>query len=1845
MKRLWNCLLLVSLLVSSGSLAAPIAAAQEPSDPMSASSAIFLEEPPPPPQGGMPGWPVPDKPIPYHEVGRPVRGTSYSTHSLRQNELGLDEVVQLTGLDALLADSVMNDPFQGNYSLVGEDQILAGLLNTSTNTLETQTIDIEGGALNPLDGTQASIVPVMQTDVTAGDLNGDGVDEQITAWLEDTNGYLNLSIGEMPVSSDIPDVIPSGVTARPGAVAYDDGNMDLVVRGYDGALWHKHYDGSSWGDWNNDAGGVLLSGPAIASRGPGQFDVFALGFDSVDPSRAVVYSRHYESDAWIGSWTKVDASDPGLFVEQALPLPEMPAPSAVSRGSGNVDVFWLKGDNTLHRCVFDGSVCGSGEDLGGMLTSGPGVVSLNSNHMQVFARGVDESLWYRTYDSGWGSWELLEMPPDIAASSAPTVVTPASGLITVFVQGKDTASEVALDALYVTEDGGTTWDVIWDNDGSEPSERLDGGIGAVVISGVIKIFAQMENGSLGVAQFSGSLSAWTIESLPASTEFNVLLNNKSIAGVSGRALTFDGLDDYVGVEADVSETAFAMSMWFKTSCANCGLFSADAGELGSLGHDRHVYLSGGNICARLFSDETICTSGLNLADDVWHHVIYMFGSPDPQQLWVDGIWKVSGIKQASDFTDQTGVNIGFSNDAAQGFLDGQIDEVVAFNRVLSPVEISTLFASGWESLSGKVIGLHLEEYPLTYGGILYDVSGLDNNGTFYPLTDADLRSPLKVEAGHYWGAGRELYAVAYVTTDRRIRVSLFDIGGEGGGFSPNLLGSILLDVEYNQADGHDDMDLAAGDVDGDGTDEIVVASIEPTRTFDSDLWLNVVKVQDCSFDSCTLADQNQPGGDSPPWSQSGEWFKYSSTIHIATGDLDGDGADEVAVESTTNYMPPSDYWRPVLKVVDDGVVEGKIYPDLCDFDDGSAWQPGPCTSGDMAIGNFIEEEGPVKDEIAFFGPVIWNCLGSSSNQCDRWYRATLYQFEGGVLTPGPYYDVPGIEWITGTGLYPTPVDQASIVLSDLDADFLDEMVLARCYDGTCTSYLFEPITLVDPPPSNPLVPGDTSELNSVGNPYDRVYLTAGDSLGESVRVGPPSYRHQQDTAQVIAIVNAPPKHKDVIDGIPYNLNADDEDTYSQFDQVEGTSTEVSVSTHKDWGVDSNFEATIGDPDATHVTTSIENSYGENFDQTGGSTKSLTFTQSIKAVTDDVLFYTRLDYDVWEYPVYNSMTFSPQGLLSVVWPASDFQSVVGQANSCNSWYRPNHQLMNVWSYPASEAQLLDRTNGDNDIYTGFSMYTLGDSIVNFSVDFSSEQVVSQSHGNEMGFASSFESQIGGEEIGVNLGVVEFSTRLPSIFFSTRGEYNSSELSQWTTKTEDSTRLSGYLDRLDDWVDYQYSVKPYMYWSESDYLVLDYVTDPSNQAFWSPLTEGAHYNRPDPAFIYPWADGQCDHLWPDAHFLTGDIGIDPPVAEVGDTVTITATLRNFSDVGNDSSPFYQSFIVSFYHGDPDAGGELIYEQEVAEGALGPREVLALDFEWIASGAGEQHMYVVIDSEDSLTEVHDENDPDINNNKGYAVLTMDEIEFVDMGLATEKAYHAINYRMGDPSPLSTLYTPLGALTQNLRIEIRYAEGFESLNILGSPFKIVPYQTDWENPESSFSFRSEVGDPPGVIMIDYAGSDLSGLEGDLTLWRFNGSDWEDATCASYQTYRFPVEDVLFVPLCDLTYSSSVAGTFALGGDTAPVPIALVADFSADPLSGAAPLEVQFQDESLGNPTSWEWDFGDESELCYDQNPLYEFTSPGTYTVTLTVSNVFDDTDVEEKLAYITVLEEQKLYLPLIMR
>jgi len=89
-------------------------------------------------------------------------------------------------------------------------------------------------------------------------------------------------------------------------------------------------------------------------------------------------------------------------------------------------------------------------------------------------------------------------------------------------------------------------------------------------------------------------------------------------------------------------------------------------------------------------------------------------------------------------------------------------------------------------------------------------------------------------------------------------------------------------------------------------------------------------------------------------------------------------------------------------------------------------------------------------------------------------------------------------------------------------------------------------------------------------------------------------------------------------------------------------------------------------------------------------------------------------------------------------------------------------------------------------------------------------------------------------------------------------------------------------------------------------------------------------------------------------------------------------------------------------------------------------------------------------------------------------------------------------------------------------------------------------------------------------------------------------------------------------------------------------ANFSANPLSGAAPLEVYFDNNSQGVYDTCTWDFGDSKTSSQCKDPQHTYTAVGDYTVSLTVEGIGgEDTRVREEYIHVGT----NIYLPLLKK
>jgi PKD repeat protein len=134
-------------------------------------------------------------------------------------------------------------------------------------------------------------------------------------------------------------------------------------------------------------------------------------------------------------------------------------------------------------------------------------------------------------------------------------------------------------------------------------------------------------------------------------------------------------------------------------------------------------------------------------------------------------------------------------------------------------------------------------------------------------------------------------------------------------------------------------------------------------------------------------------------------------------------------------------------------------------------------------------------------------------------------------------------------------------------------------------------------------------------------------------------------------------------------------------------------------------------------------------------------------------------------------------------------------------------------------------------------------------------------------------------------------------------------------------------------------------------------------------------------------------------------------------------------------------------------------------------------------------------------------------------------------------------------------------------------------------------------------------------------------------------AQASSTVTVGVAGEFVLLTPLLsglfggqtiDLSSSATAQIAYLPPFTAAAPPPAPVVAFTATNVTGLAPLDVTFTDQSSGAPIAWVWDFGD-GNTSNTQHPVHTYASAGTYDVTLTVVNATDSASLT-KVGYIVV-------------
>ncbi len=184
-----------------------------------------------------------------------------------------------------------------------------------------------------------------------------------------------------------------------------------------------------------------------------------------------------------------------------------------------------------------------------------------------------------------------------------------------------------------------------------------------------------------------------------------------------------------------------------------------------------------------------------------------------------------------------------------------------------------------------------------------------------------------------------------------------------------------------------------------------------------------------------------------------------------------------------------------------------------------------------------------------------------------------------------------------------------------------------------------------------------------------------------------------------------------------------------------------------------------------------------------------------------------------------------------------------------------------------------------------------------------------------------------------------------------------------------------------------------------------------------------------------------------------------------------------------------------------------------------------------------------------------------------------------------------------------------------------FTTLLIFGSSISVTAQTEKCHPPVADFSAEPTEGCYPFVVNF----TDLS--TGDISTWFWDFGDGNTSTEINpHHTYDFPgVYNV----------SLSLTGPYGSDSKTEVSYITILdvpsVDFSYQATPDCFGASVDFQNLST-NATSWLWDFGDGTISTDENPPTHFYLNPGTYTVTLTATNICGPVSESKEVGVISI-------------
>ncbi len=804
------------------------------------------------------------------------------------------------------------------------------------------------------------------------------------------------------------------------------------------------------------------------------------------------------------------------------------------------------------------------------------------------------------------------------------------------------------------------------------------------------------------------------------------------------------------------------------------------------------------------------------------------------------------------------------------------------------------------------------------------------------------------------------FAIAYWDKDSAIQITIFKV--EPSTLMPveqATIADVPMDPSLNNSGLYD---IAAGDFNGNGRDEIVLATYSSNS---SNNWKISAKIYDYVNNNGTYS--IVPKVTKSDFFTSSNFFDpYHAVneIHVATGNFKSSTVANQFVFDFVLYRSGSETY--------DYLLPASVTPDLdtinVNYDNlymvrstlGSSVMPLNIKTGDITHNGNDEIVAYASGSIYIFS-----------------VNDTLHLSGGGANN----VNIPDLSVHT------------DLVLADLNASPTDSVWTPEIacmsatewepdnspWYSTFSIHVFEPV--VDVNGNITSVPERISmTVDSIVTNNVEYYwaLTAGDFDGKSIRLGNPTYYHVTNIVQPLVILNAPPTHFDVFNDTSFDVsssyNGQTSNFYSDYFTTTQTDFQMQTELHTGWSVGGSASGTFVIPELEiPVTAKVNADYGHNFSKVKSSSESFTIKQSTRASNDDYIYAMVVDYDVWEYPVYaNGMM---EGYTLVTSPKLQQRDWFPSKSPEGDSYIPNHEVGNILSY--------NQITNPSD-----------NSSLSQAIRWSTSDAVTLDVNSGAGYDWSLEKQSTNQttttnEVKFDAGAsLSFDIPIPFIpNFEIHGNYSHDSISTITNTVTYSQGLSVHLGPINPGIPGggYYTVTPYAYWARDGALVLDYAVNPGAASVNQPETwwQQKYAHQSDPALILPWRlDNDKGYNYSaDKLQQTKEMVFNPENPRPGDTVNIQVRLHNFSLI-----PTPQPVEAKFYLGNPENGGTLIQSLNgistfstsdfiTARG----NKIITFDWKIPDNTPYNPRIYVMLDPNNSFPEIH------ASNNIGWKVMNI--------------------------------------------------------------------------------------------------------------------------------------------------------------------------------------------------------------------------------------------------------------------